>query len=322
MSDLVERYVQQVGRYLPAKERKEVEAELRSQIQDQLEDRFAGSPTQAHAATVLAELGDPRKMAASYGSQQYLVGPELYPTLVQVLRRILVIVPTLVVIATVLGAVASSQPYSLPGLFIETAASAVQAVLILIAVVVLFFAILQNTGTDVSGASGPKKQFDPLALPPLDDPYGVDRAESTFGIAIGTFFALVLVYFLRVGGLTLRFNLGNPGEVLPVSTIWLIILIVSGIAQVLVNVWALWRNRWTAGLWFAETVFELMGHVGVYFVFLKPLFGRVLTTVPALANLPFMAGTPEIFLGVAIAITLLSKGHRLFKLWTYQTAHR
>ncbi len=322
MTDLVERYVQQVGRYLSSKDRKEVEAELRSQIQDQLEDRFAGSPSQTEAAAVLAELGDPRKMAASYGSQQYLVGPGLYPTMVQVLRRGLMIVPAIAIILTVVDAMSSSQPYSVPGVFFEAAAAAVQSALVLSAVVVIIFAILQHSGEEIGDKSGKKKPFNPLDLPLLDDPHGVDRAESTFGIASGTFFTLVLVYFLRVGGLTLRFNLGNPGEVFPVSMSWLIVLIVSSIALVLVNVWALWRNRWTAGLWFAETVFELMGHVGVYFVFLKPLFERILTVIPPFANLPFRAGTPEIFLGIAIAITLLVKGYRLFKLWAYQVAHR
>ena len=55
--------------------RDSIEAELRSQIQDQLEDRYGDDPTEAEVAAVLAELGDPRRMAASYGGEQYLVGP-------------------------------------------------------------------------------------------------------------------------------------------------------------------------------------------------------------------------------------------------------
>jgi hypothetical protein len=87
MSELIERYVHQVGRYLPNKERAEIQAELRSQIQDQLDDRYEGAPTQADVAAVLKELGDPRRMAASYGGEQYLVGPDLYPVMMMVLRR-------------------------------------------------------------------------------------------------------------------------------------------------------------------------------------------------------------------------------------------
>ena len=71
MSELVERYVHQVGRYLPNKEREEIQAELRSQIQDQLDDRYEGAPTETDVAAVLKELGDPRRM-----NQQQDVGPK------------------------------------------------------------------------------------------------------------------------------------------------------------------------------------------------------------------------------------------------------
>jgi len=50
MTELVERYVHQVGRYLPPQKRAEIEAELSSQINDQLDDRFAGRPTQQDVA--------------------------------------------------------------------------------------------------------------------------------------------------------------------------------------------------------------------------------------------------------------------------------
>ena len=105
MTELVERYVHQVGRYLPPKERAEIEAELRSQIEDQLDDRFGGSPSPAEVALVLKELGEPRRMAASYGSEQYLVGPDLYPYMMGVLRYGWVLVPAIVVFLTLFGAI-------------------------------------------------------------------------------------------------------------------------------------------------------------------------------------------------------------------------
>jgi hypothetical protein len=323
MSDLVSRYVQQVGRYLPSKERKEVEAELRSQIQDQLEAQFEGVPSQADTVAVLAELGDPRKMATSYGSQQYLIGPELYPTMIQVLRRGLTIVPVIAIIFTVIDAMSSSpsssQPYSVPGVFFEAASSAVQTALTLVVVIVVIFAILQNSGQGVGNKDGEKgKPFNPLELPLLDDPHGVDRTESTFDVASGAFFTLVLLYFLQVGGLTLRFNLSNPGEVIPVPLAWIVVLIITTASGVLVQLWALWRNQWSMGLWLADCALELLGAVCVYFVFFKPIFDRVLTAVPQLANLPFMPGSAEIVLGVSLVIVVLSRIVRTIKMWHYR----
>ncbi|MFN8419308.1 MAG: helix-turn-helix transcriptional regulator [Anaerolineae bacterium] len=85
--ELVERYVHQIGRYLPPKERAEIEAELRSsQIEDQLEDRYGAAPTLTEIGSVLTELGEPRQLASSYNREQYLVGPELYPIMMTILR--------------------------------------------------------------------------------------------------------------------------------------------------------------------------------------------------------------------------------------------
>ncbi|KAB2859741.1 MAG: hypothetical protein F9K46_10945, partial [Anaerolineae bacterium] len=118
--ELVERYVHQVGRYLSQKERAEIEAELRSMIQDQLDDRFEGAPSPADVASVLSELGDPRQMAASYGSQQYLVGPDLYPSMMRVLRLGWVRVPMVVVVLNIVWTLITSQEGTLFGMFFET----------------------------------------------------------------------------------------------------------------------------------------------------------------------------------------------------------
>jgi hypothetical protein len=318
MSDLVNRYVQQVGRYLPAKDRNEVEAELRSQIQDQLEAQFEGAPSQADTVAVLAALGDPRKIAASYGGKQYLIGPELYPTMMQVLRRGLTIVPTIAIIFTVIDAMSSAQSYSVPSVFFEAANSAVQSALTLSSVVVIIFAILQHSGVEMSDKN---KSFNPLELPLLDDPHGVDRTESTFDVASGAFFALVLLYFLQVGGLTLRFNLSKPGEVIPVPLAWIVVLIIATVGMVAAQLWALWRNQWSLGLWLADCALELLSAVCAYFVFFKPIVGRFLAAAPPLADLQFAQNSAEIALVASLAVVVLTRVFRTIKMLRYRAKH-
>jgi len=313
MAELVERYVHQVGRYLPPKERAEIEAELRSQIQDQLDDRYEGSPSEADVASVLAEFGDPRQMAVSYSSQQYLVGPELYPFMMMVLRYGWLLVPAIVVFLNIFGALVSSQQNTLLGLLIETVIAALQATLIFSAVVVLFFAIMQHSGVELDDLDDKEKAFNPLALPEVDDPGVVDRVEAAFGLAIGTIVVLVLLYWLQVGGLTLRFNLNDPGEVIPVSVLWLILLIIFVIGQVILQLLVLRRNRWSAGLLASQTLLEVFGVVCLYFAVLQPGFER-LTTNPPLTDLP------EIIAVSFAVITLLSKGTTLVRLWNYQSS--
>ncbi len=314
MTDLIERYVHQVGRYLPQDERADIEAELRSQIQDQLDDRYDGSPSQADVAAVLAELGDPRRMAASYHPEQYLVGPALYPFMAMIVRHGWIIIPTIVIFLNIFGALISSQPISLFDLFIETLLAVLQTTLIFFAVVVLIFAIIQRISAELDKNEA---TFNPLDLPKVDDPFIVDRIEAAFGLVIGTFTALALLYFLRVGGLTLQFNLNNPGEVIPVPVIWLILLICAVIAMLVLHVMVLRRNRWNSTLWLTETLLEVFGMICLYFVLYEPLLERIVTAVPTIGQIAFIESVPETFVIITAVITLVGRGNRLVRLWNY-----
>ena len=78
--DLLKRYVHEVGRRLPRKQRADIEAELHSTLVDTLESRVEGEPTEQDQIELLKEFGPPVEVAASYrGGEQYLIGPDLYP---------------------------------------------------------------------------------------------------------------------------------------------------------------------------------------------------------------------------------------------------
>jgi hypothetical protein len=312
MTELIERYVHQVGRYLPPKERAEIEAELRSQIQDQLDDRYAGSPTQEEAASVLAEFGHPYEMAASYSSEKYLVGPLLYPYMMLVLRYVWLLVPTIVIFLNLFGALVS-PPGSLLALFIETLWAVLQTVLIVSAIVVLFFAIMQHSGTKFDEQEA---AFNPLDLPEVDDPHSVDRFETVSGLAIGTIMTLALLYFLRVGGLTLRFDLNDPGDVIPFPQTWMVLLLITVVAEVIMHLLALRRNRWSVSLWLVEAALEVFGIVCLYFAVLQPVVERIATDNPALAQIP-LGTLLEIGIVIAAVTMLIDKGSRLVRLWAY-----
>lgn len=319
MAELVERYVHQVGRYLPPKERAEIEAELRSQIQDQLDDRYGGAPSQAEVVAVLTELGDPRHMAASYSREQYLVGPDLYPTMMRVLRQGWLLVPAVVVGVNIVGALLSSREGTLLGLFLETLFAVAQTTLLFSAVVVLVFAVIQHEGVALKQQA---KAFNPLELPEADDPGSIDRFELAFGMAFGLFVIFVLLYFISVGGLTLRFNLSDPGEVIPVSMAWMILLVITGLAQTGLQLLVLRRNRWNAALWLTDTALELLGVVCLYVVVLQPVAERILAAAPALANLPLIDRSAAIIAVSIFILMLLDKAAKLVRIWNYRGGKR
>lgn len=310
MSDLVERYVHEMRRYLAQHDRSEVETELRSLIRDQLDDRYKGAPTDEDVVELLKEFGDPRRMAASYGREQYLIGPKLYPILIWVLQRGWVLVPGIVVLVHVLAALLSGEETTLVSLFLETAFLVVQVVFSFTAVVVLVFAVIERTGVEIDP---PEQAFDPLELPPVNDPAAVDRAEAVFGIVFGIFGARVLFYFLLVGGLTLQFNLSNPREVIPIPAGWLILFILVIVGTVIINLIALRRGRWSVGLLLAEAATGVISVVCAYFVFLRPFADWLSSAGLPLATLPFVGNAAEIIAVAVAIISLLDTGSKLVK---------
>jgi len=103
---LIERYVTEVGKRLPRKNRKDIEAELRSTLEDMLEDRAqqAGRPADdALVEDLLLEYGSPKKIAITYQTHPYLIGPEVFPTYAIVMKIVIFAVTLGLTIATVIG---------------------------------------------------------------------------------------------------------------------------------------------------------------------------------------------------------------------------
>ncbi len=91
---LIDRYISEVGRYLPQKSRADIEKEIRSTLEDMLEDRSAESNRpvdEEMAVQVLKEFGHPLKVAASYMPQRYLIGPQLFPYFIMVMKVALLV---------------------------------------------------------------------------------------------------------------------------------------------------------------------------------------------------------------------------------------
>ena len=103
---LIESYVAEVGKHLPRKNRLDIEAELRSTLEDMLEDRSQqaeGMTEEALVTELLQEYGAPKKVAASYQTHPYLIGPTLFPTYTLVLKIVLGAVTLGLTIATLVS---------------------------------------------------------------------------------------------------------------------------------------------------------------------------------------------------------------------------
>ena len=91
---LIDRYIAEVGRHLPEKDRSDIEAEIRSTLEDMLEERghqAAKSTDDKMITETLEQMGDPRLLASKYAPpKRYLIGPDWYEVYMKALQRVLV----------------------------------------------------------------------------------------------------------------------------------------------------------------------------------------------------------------------------------------
>ncbi len=247
---LIDRYVHEVGRHLPRKNRADIQAELRSLLSDALEDRAGPDPTEAEIVALLKEHGSPRTVAASYNPEgQYLIGPALFPLFRLVMG---------IVIAAVLGAqllawgvaVFIAQDPIAPLQALDGLLTAIPSA---IGSVVVVFAILQRFEVRPDAE---EKTWDPLSLPKISEVESVKRGERIFGIVMSTIILVVLVFFPQWIGFV-RFPGGEffANPVITPYIVWISIAIVAGIA---LDVYLLWQRRWTLPTRLAKIVLNLL----------------------------------------------------------------
>lgn len=255
--ELIERYVNEVGRQLPRGEREDIRRELRSSLFDSLDARVEGEPGESDVVALLEELGPPEKVAASYRApRQYLIGPELFPTF----RRVVGIVMLALAGALTL-ALALSLSFRPPSAGAELGATLLgwlgglwDACLAAFGIVVLIFAALQRLGLRHEES---KARWDPRRLPAVPEEDLVGRGETVFGFVVSALaLALLIGYRDRLGIVV------NPGGELLLNRVfldslpWIGAALVSGMALKLV---LLWRGRWQGATRAVSVALDLFG---------------------------------------------------------------
>jgi hypothetical protein len=184
--NLLNRYLQEVSKYLPKARREDIAAELRANITSQLEDREEelGRPlTDDEVVAMLQHHGNPMIVAGRYRPHNLglafgvqLIGPELFPFYRMILLLNLCI--TLVILAVVLPIVAREVPGAI------TLGRFLTPLLMQFAAVTVIFIALEKGKDHVLNRWHPGR-LPPLKIPPDDGP----SARNIFNFvaaAVGT----------------------------------------------------------------------------------------------------------------------------------------
>lgn len=90
--NLLDKYVGEIGKHLPRNQRADIEKEIRSTLEDMLEERNQASANDDAVIELLKEYGEPRKVAESYIGPRYLISPRIFPTFEMVTKIVIVVV--------------------------------------------------------------------------------------------------------------------------------------------------------------------------------------------------------------------------------------
>lgn len=210
--ELLDRYLQAVRKHLPWQRQDDIIAELRANLEAQLEDKeteLGRRLTKEEAEEWLKQIGSPIQVAARYQRQQYLIGPSLFPTYSYVLKLVLTWATAIYVIANAVTIAVGNQG----GEAILRAALRLPWILIInAAITTLIFAAIELLSArfpEKLGALGPMAnsmagpataQWSPLDLPPLgegDEDWAKPRSftRAVLGVLSGCLF---LAYILLV----------------------------------------------------------------------------------------------------------------------------
>ncbi len=247
--NLLDRYIYDLSQRLPQKGSADVLREIRSTLEDMIEER---SGKDQHAADdalirdVLIEFGSPQKVADEYLPHRYLIGPGLYPVFMRVMKigLVLMVMISLVFSALNLAGAAGSIP-------VEQAISALITDVLgnligFFGNIVLIFAILERTLPQSS--SRREKTWDPEKLPKYEEKSRYSFSDSISEIVMCSVMLVLLNIFPKGIGI-FRLSSGKLIEqqafmsdffisCLPWVNTFLILMIA-------LHIWLLIQGRWT-----------------------------------------------------------------------------
>lgn len=266
--NLIDRYIAEVGRYLPEKNRSDIEAEIRSMVEDMLDERSgdAKSADDKVMAETLEELGNPKLLAAKYSPpKRYLIGPGWYEFYIQTLKRVLyVALPVFIAVTFILTL--AKDPLDFINAVGNTVSEAFGVgVQIFFWITVIF--ILLERSDEVPGTTlehHPKK-WTVAQLPEFPGKRQISIGETVTNIVMELF--VLLWIFLPMIQDRLQGDLNNVPFLNPgLWNVWLPVFVVLMVLSLVLEVFKLKVGKWTPALT-ASNVVLCLGSI-IYIVLL------------------------------------------------------
>ena len=192
---LLDRYVHDVTRRLPEKQRKDVALELTAEISEMVDAQPKGkSPTKKQVYDVLTQLGNPSRLAERYrDNPRYLISPEYYELYISLLKLMcLIIIPLIVFIAWMSQVMSVNHTVlSLMGVLIGVT---LEATVHVVFWSTLSFVVVQK----LNKLPAEDEDWTPDDLPELPAASAISRSDSYMAIVWSVFAIIATLYQVPV----------------------------------------------------------------------------------------------------------------------------
>ena len=159
-NELMRRYIYEVTRFLPSKQRSDISMELEELITDMYESKGC------NMENVLAELGDPKKFARQYmNPHHYIIGPEYFDQYIFIIKIVVLCVGLSAIISAFFNI--DTHDFEVVGFIITIIANTLDNIFAAIGTVTVVFAILQYLQINVN--KEPDVQDKQLITGPTDE---------------------------------------------------------------------------------------------------------------------------------------------------------
>ena len=316
--ELLDRYLQAVRKYLPARRQDDIIAELRANMESQIEDQESelGRPlTVGELEDLLRKMGHPMIVASRYQPQQSLIGPALFPMYLYVLRLtmlwafvICIIVTVVVTPLTTTGARPIFESLlRMPGILIQTAAW-----------ITLVFAALDFARTRYPKAcppfTGAQQNWNPSTLPPLEKDANRAGKRRPFAQAVAEiiFSTLFLVWLLLIPshpylmlGPGVVFLKAVPYQLSPAWWAFFWWIIALNIVQIVWKCIDLLRGKWSQPSRLQQVASKTLGLIPIVILLTAP--GRIYLSLknPALDQARYRQSLDQINNGIHYAFVVI-----------------
>ena len=318
MNKIIERYIYDVTRRLPEKERGEVKRELEANINDMLPDETS----EQDIADALVKLGEPRILAEQYREKpRYLISPAMFELYISVLKMVVPIVAGFLACIGLLTTAVFSSDSTITEIFTAAVSGAFEGALQAAFWITIGFAIADHKGIK-------PKPWSVGDLPRLPENDGAKiKSSSAIGAMITSAFFTVLIIYIITNSQWVIIRARGAEVIYPFTEAtgmrMIPFIIVLGILAVIISALKLYWKRWNIQLCAANAIYNITWvSIVIYILHWNDLFSEEMIEFANTITAEFGAlnditagGFIMFFIAVLIFAALIDTGVSVWHTW-------